>query len=222
MNPRLLLVEDDAVSAAFLSQALAPLPLRLALASDLAQARALADERDVLWVFDARLPDGRGDALLAELRALGFTVPALALTAEDDPAVLAALGAAGFAAVLAKPISAIALRQLVAATIAASLPRWDDEAALSALGGEPATVLALRKLFLKELPGQADAIATAWSGRDDGNLREHLHRLKASCAFVGAAALLDAVRALHAAPADAGTHARFQAEAAAMVVADQS
>ena len=53
--------------------------------------------------------------------------------------------------------------------------------------------------------------------RDEARLREHLHRLKASCAFVGAAGLLDAARALHAAPADAGAHARFQADAAAIL-----
>jgi CheY-like chemotaxis protein len=214
MNPRLLLVEDDAVTAAFLVQALAPLPLRLALAGDLAQARALADGGEALWLFDARLPDGRGDQLLAELRARGFTVPALALTAEDDPSALASLRAAGFAAVLGKPIAAAALRQAVAAAIGPAAPAWDDAAALAALGGEPGTVQALRRLFLKELPLQSAAVATAWSGQDDRGLREQLHRLKASCAFVGAAALLDSVRALHECPGDAGAHARFQAQAA--------
>jgi CheY-like chemotaxis protein len=217
MNPRLLLVEDDAVTAAFLVQALAPLPLRLALAGDLAQARALADGGEALWLFDARLPDGRGDALLAELRARGFGVPALALTAEDDPGALASLRSAGFAAVLAKPIGAAALRRAVATAMAPATPAWDDAAALSALGGEADAVQALRRLFLKELPLQSAAVASAWSGRDDAGLREQLHRLKASCAFVGATALLEAVRALHEQPGDAGAHARFQARAAAML-----
>lgn len=232
MNPRLLLVEDDAVTAAFLAQALATLPVRLALASDLAQARSLADGGEALWLFDAHLPDGRGDELLGSLRARGWRVPALALTAEDDPAALARLQAAGFGAVLAKPIGAAALRAAVTAAMATGMsgPRpapspapssaraaWDDAAALSALGGEPDAVRALRRLFLQELPGQAGTIAAAWSARDEARLREHLHRLKASCAFVGAAGLLDAARALHAAPADAGAHARFQADAAAIL-----
>ncbi|HEU0152419.1 MAG TPA: response regulator [Arenimonas sp.] len=245
MNPRLLLVEDDAVTAAFLAQALAPLRLQLVLAGDLAQARARVDGREALWLFDARLPDGRGDGLLAELRARGYTVPALALTAEDDPAALAGLRAAGFAAVLAKPITAAALRRALEAAMSAPArphgatsattapiprddeddddaaaravpPPWDDAAALSALGGDPAAVQALRGLFLKELPAQSAAVEVAWSGRDDARLREQLHRLKASCAFVGAGALLGAVRALHARPDDAGAHARFQAEARAL------
>lgn len=222
MNPRLLLVEDDAVTAAFLAQALAPLPVRLVVAADLAQARGLADGSEALWLFDANLPDGRGDELLASLRARGWRVPALALTAEDDPGALASLQAAGFVAVLAKPIGAAALRGAVAAAMAngvgaSTRSAWDDAAALSALGGEPGTVRELRRLFLRELPGQAGIIAAAWSARDEARLREHLHRLKASCAFVGAAGLLDAVRALHAAPADAGAYSRFQADAAAIL-----
>lgn len=217
MNPRLLLVEDDAVTAAFLAQALAPLPLRLVLARDLAQARALAEGTEALWLFDVRLPDGHGDALLAELRGRGFTVPALALTAEDDPMALARLRAAGFAAVLAKPISAAALRAALRGVLAPPARPWDDAAALAALGGEPGAVLALRRLFLKELPAQSAAVAAAWSGRDAAGLREQLHRLKASCAFVGAASLLDAVQGLHARPDDADAHARFQAQAVALL-----
>jgi CheY-like chemotaxis protein len=222
MNPRLLLVEDDAVTAAFLAQALAPLPVQLVVAADLAQARRLADGSEALWLFDANLPDGRGDELLASLRACGWRVPALALTAEDDPGVLAGLKAAGFMAVLAKPIGAAALRDAVAEAMASGVgasacPAWDDAAALSALGGEPGAVRELRRLFLRELPGQAGHIAAAWSARDEARLREYLHRLKASCAFVGAAGLLDSARALHAAPTDAGAHSRFQADAAAIL-----
>lgn len=214
MNPRLLLVEDDAVTAAFLAQALAPLPVRLALAGDLARARALAQAGDALWLFDARLPDGRGDALLGELRARGWRVPALALTADDDPAALAGLRAAGFDTALAKPISAAALRLAVTTAMAAPASCWDDDAARAALGGEASAVLALRRLFVKELPGQASAVATAWAERDAEQVRAQLHRLKASCAFVGAASLLEAVRALHAQPGDAEAHAGFQARAA--------
>ncbi len=217
MNPRLLLVEDDAVTAAFLMQALAPLPLRLALAGDLAQAMLLADGAEALWLFDARLPDGRGDELLVRLRTRGFQVPALALTAEDDPVALARLRAAGFASVLAKPISAAALRMAIVSAMVVPAPLWDDDAALSALGGEATAVQALRRLFVKELPLQSSAISAAWSERDVARLHEQLHRLKASCAFVGAAALLESVQGLHAEPGDASAHARFQSQAAAIL-----
>lgn len=217
MIPRLLLVEDDAVTAAFIAQALAPLPLRLSVAANLAQARARADGGEALWLFDARLPDGWGDDLLASLRARGWRVPALALTAEDDPAALGRLRSAGFTAVLAKPIGAAALRQAVSAAVAGPAAAWDDAAALSALGGEPEAVRALRRLFLKELPGQSSAIAAAWSARNHGALREHLHRLKASCALVGASGLLESVRALHADPGDPAAHSRLQAHVATLV-----
>ena len=115
------------------------------------------------------------------------------------------------------PRIAATLRRAVATAMAPATPAWDDAAALSALGGEAGAVQALRRLFLKELPVQSAAVASAWSGRDDAGLREQLHRLKASCAFVGATALLEAVRALHEQPGDAGAHARFQARAAAML-----
>lgn len=217
MNPRLLLVEDDAVTAAFLAQALAPLPVQLALAADLAQARALADGGEALWLFDARLPDGRGDDLLASLRARGFQVPALALTAEDEPGALARLHAAGFVEVLAKPIQAEALRRAVTAAMLPPGRHWDDAAAHAALGGDTGSVQALRRLFVRELPVQATAVSQAWAARDEDALHGQLHRLKASCAFVGAAALLASVRGLQQAPADPQAHARFQSEAASLL-----
>ena len=63
--PRILLLEDDPVSAAFLSAAIESLPARVDAAGTLAEARALASAHTHdLWLFDANLPDGRGVDLL--------------------------------------------------------------------------------------------------------------------------------------------------------------
>ena len=202
MNLRLLLLEDDAVSAAFLAQVLAGLGLRVLHAADLATARRLADPAQALWLFDARLPDGHGADLLPELRARGMGVPALALTASEDPVERERLARAGFAEVLGKPIGSAALQAAVLRHVPArqALPRWDDTAALLALGGQRESVAALRRLFLQELPAQRAAIGAAVAVDDPDRVRELLHRLKAGCGFVGAAALLAAVRARDAAP----------------------
>lgn len=215
MNPRLLLLEDDPVSAAFLRQALAALPAEVLHAGTLAAARRLASADQWLWLFDARLPDGNGGELLQELRGVGFSVPALALTAEDHPDALDRLGQSGFVRVLAKPVSAGALQAAVREWLPAPCPAWDDAMALCALGGSRQAVDALRALFLAELPDQAREISEALARGDEARAQAQLHRLKASCGFVGAATLLRTVQALSHRPADAAARAAFRAQAGA-------
>lgn len=207
MNPRLLLLEDDPVSAATLSAGLAALPATVERAATVAEARdrALAGDH-ALWLFDLRLPDGRGDALLAELRAAGRQTPALALSADDGAL------APGFLRVLPKPIDLTALRQAVAAVLPPeALPPWDEAAGLAAVAGQAAALAQLRRLFLDELPAQRREIADACREGRHEQARAVLHRLKASCGFVGALPLLAAVRALYAQPGDANALARFEA-----------
>lgn len=215
MNARLLLLEDDPVSASFLAQALAPLGHGLDLAARVSEARDRATAGGhALWLFDRRLPDGDGGDLLRELRAAGLTTPALALSADDRDEVRAQLTAAGFDDVLAKPLAAGALRAAVARWLPP--PRWDDAAATAAVGRAHA-VEALRRLFLDELPGQAAAVAAACREGDEPRARGHLHRLKASCGFVGAAALAQAVSVLSEAPCDTRGLADFQARVAELL-----
>ena len=65
--PSILLVEDDPISALFLSAALEDLPANVQVAADCAQARAASGPFDA-WLIDANLPDGTGAALLQRLR----------------------------------------------------------------------------------------------------------------------------------------------------------
>ena len=216
MNPRILLVEDDPTSRAFLLAATRALPADVDVAEDMATAIGLATSHThALWLFDARLPDGSGPALLQLLRERGLTTPAVAHTASRERGEHDALREAGFIDTLAKPLPAAdwtaALRRAlggvgVTAEQAGSykrstqLPVWDEAQALAALGNNPSNVSGLRTLFLDELPAARDAVAEAAARGDAALMREHLHRLRSGCGFVGAARLLQAVLRLHESP----------------------
>ena len=219
MKPRILLVEDDPTTAAFLGAAAEALPANVDTVGSRAAARAQATNiAYALWLVDAHLPDGDGAGLLAELRALGLQTPAIAHTAARDSDLHQSLHQAGFDAVLVKPLAAAALRAALAGALAgrtslrvaepgpgqsgegSGTQAWDDDAAMRALNGERAHVDALRQLFLSELPAaHGQVMDSARSGRNDA-LRDALHRLRASCGFVGAARLEAAVKTLQAAP----------------------
>ena len=215
--PCLLLVEDDAVSAAFLRDAASTLPAQVHVARSLADARrAIHAMRFDLWLVDAHLPDGPGENLLDTLDASAST-PALAHTAATEPAVRERLLAAGFHDVLRKPLTIgelhAALRHQLEATARIEEPRapWDDAGALRALGGDPAHVASLRQLFLQELPGQRRRIRDFATAGDGVAIRAELHRLAASCGFVGAAGLAAMARELQASPLHPQAFRRFDA-----------
>ncbi|GAB1595504.1 response regulator [Lysobacter claricitrinus] len=216
-HPRALLVEDDAVSAAFLEAALARVPLDVDVARNCAAARELAaSTTHDLWVFDANLPDGRGDALLLALRAQGLATPAIAHTAAREAEEHERLLTAGFLEVLVKPLStaetvaaarmALGLDASLHAPVVANpdLPLWDDASALSALLGDRGHLVALRGLFRAELDTVRVSLANAVDTDDRAEIRSLLHRLRASCGFVGAARLGDAAARLAAAEPRAG------------------
>ena len=205
--PRILLVEDDPVSRAFLRAAIGALPATVDAADSMAAAVLLANaNRYDLWLFDANLPDGSGAELLARLRQRDGTTPALAHTAAHAPDVGRALLESGFAQVLVKPLPSAAVqaavRRALGTDVAASLDDgaepvdWDDEVATRALNGNREHIAALRKLFLAELPAVSERVRNAFRNEDFEGLWGELHRLRASCGFVGAVRLQRAVQAL--------------------------
>lgn len=212
---RILLVEDDPTSRAFLAEAAASLPAHVDAAASLAQARALLEARDYdLLLVDAQLPDGAGATLLREVRRHAAT-PALAHTAGTTRDELDALIDAGFAEVLAKPLTALQLlhamrRALVRAAPAETAqaparrcgksPVWDADAALAIVNGRADQMAQLRALFLAELPGHRDAVLGNFATGDVVALEARLHRLQGSCGFVAAVRLGLAVRELRDAP----------------------
>lgn len=229
MTVRLLLVEDDPTTRTFLCAASAALPARVDTADSVASALSQARRHDhALWMIDAHLPDGSGSALLSMLRAEGLATPALAHTATDTRDELDALLAAGFIGAVAKPLTADAWRSALRAALGqtptmptggdaaaggrvAAPPVWDDAGALAAMGGQRAHVDALRTMFLAELSAVQASMSRASAAAQDETLQAELHRLQASCGFVGAARLAAAVRELRAAPQSAVARARFEA-----------
>ncbi len=145
--PRILLVEDDAISAAYLGEVAASLPAQVDVAGSVAEALAIAAaHRHALLLIDAHLPDGRGVDPAAGPAGARRDAPALAHTAAAESALRDDLLAAGFVDVLRKPLGMAELRQalqrhlpqaMVTPTAIADLPCWDDSAALAALGGQP-------------------------------------------------------------------------------------
>jgi CheY-like chemotaxis protein/HPt (histidine-containing phosphotransfer) domain-containing protein len=227
-QPRVLLLEDDPVSAAFLAAGIEALPAEVDLAGSLAEARAMAGRDHDLWLFDANLPDGRGDALLAELRARAFATPALAHTADVRREERDTLIAAGFADVLPKPLTLAQLQHAVRRVLGiadsridirtpssssedgAHAPIWDDAIALRALNGQRAHVETMRGLFRDELPQTLARVAEAFGRRDADAMRAELHKLQAGCGFTGATRLAAALDALRATPDSDAAHARFE------------
>jgi len=195
MNPKVLLVEDDPTTRAFLHAATRALDVEIDLASSMREALALADAACYsVFLLDARLPDGSGTELLTTLRRTHPDTPALAHTAVTDPAELQRLRDAGFNAAVSKPLSArdwqAAVRALL---IQPAAPLWDDAAALKILGGNSDDLDALRGLFVRELQGQINTLDRAHTDQDDDTVKSELHRLRASCGFVGAARLAAAI-----------------------------
>lgn len=227
--PRILLVEDDPVSREFLAAAVQAVPAEVDSVDSLAAALSLAQSQDyALWLFDANLPDGNGAELLGRLRVRYPSTPALAHTATGDADVLDALLGAGFLEVLVKPLPATAIQCSVrralglphergssgaAGTVVGKLPLWDDDAAALALNDNRAHITTLRGLFVDELPRlRAHIDLSALRGDFDG-VCAHLHKLRASCGFVGAARLGEAVIALQQRADSAVLLARFDAAA---------
>ncbi|WP_046657171.1 response regulator [Lysobacter capsici] len=215
--PRVLLVEDDPTSRAFLTAAVEAMPAEVDGADTLAAAMALGNAQDYqLWLFDAHLPDGSGIDLLERLRRLHPATPALAHTATGESEVRNRLIASGFSDVLVKPLPAAAVRCAIrrllslpehdapASSSTASsqeeAPVWDDDIAARALNGNRVHIATLRGLFTQELPNARRSICAAAQLGNLEALRGELHKLRASCGFVGAARLAQAVQALQAQP----------------------
>lgn len=215
-QPRLLLIEDDSISRQFMQAALEALPADVDAVETAAQAVALPGPY-ALWLIDAHLPDGSGADLLARLRARHPDVTALAHTADASAEKREFLLKAGFADVLIKPLSAATLQH--AARIHVPLAPgtvWDEAGALRALNGNAQHVAQLRQLFLDELPAVAETVLLAQSNCDIEGLRTVLHRLRASCGFVGAHQLAKSVARLQLEPDSVSAMMEFQAAEGAL------
>jgi CheY-like chemotaxis protein/HPt (histidine-containing phosphotransfer) domain-containing protein len=211
--PNILVADDNPVSLRFFADALAMLGASSELAHDGIETVARAGRtRFDLLLLDARMPGLDGAEALARIRAEAGpsqSAPALATTAEAGEAVRLRLAEAGFAGVIAKPVTVDALR----ASLARYLPDicggarsaksradgLDDASALAATGGDASILAALRGLLIAELDALPAEIIDFGARGDVAALHDRLHRLDASAGFCGAPALADACAALRTA-----------------------
>lgn len=227
---RVLLAEDDPVSARYLAEALGLLGAVVETRADGPAALALATAEPFdLLLLDLGLPglDGRNvlQALRARSGAASRTVRAIATSAAAPS--MAKLGAAGFDGVLRKPatidqLAALLGRELpriAEPPIAEVVPVLDDAAALAALGSLDA-VADLRRLLAAELPSQVDSLRRMLATGDITGARAILHRLHASTRFCGAAMLAAAGTRLQAALEGGDTALREAAMADLAAAAD--
>ncbi len=115
MTPKRILVADDCPVLRELYRAvLEPLGAEVSTAADGAEAlrRCAETEFDVV-VTDHEMPAADGLTVVRTLRARGFAGPVVVVSGALTPALAADYRRAGAAAVLAKPFSLRALRDLV-------------------------------------------------------------------------------------------------------------
>lgn len=204
--PRVLVADDNPISLRWLCDALHTLGCEPIQACDGAQALALAQEQACdLLLLDLRMPHLDGMEVLRRIRegsGPSRSTPAIASSAEVDAQLGARLHAAGFIAVLAKPMRLEDLRAALAIHLgesARAAGAFDDVQALRVAGVDAAIVSALRGLFeaeLAALPAELEALAAR---ADLAGLRARLHRLAASAGLCGAAQLNVAITQLRGA-----------------------
>jgi CheY-like chemotaxis protein len=113
-RPRVLIVDDDTVTLAFLLATVERCGCEAIGATDaVAAATRLRVEHADLLLIDRRMPGIDGPTLLRDLRASGIHTPAIATSAELDPAAIAALLRAGFADTLLKPANLATILRLL-------------------------------------------------------------------------------------------------------------
>jgi CheY-like chemotaxis protein/HPt (histidine-containing phosphotransfer) domain-containing protein len=210
--PKILLLEDNPISREFLHEALKPLGFAIDTAETLAMALALAHQHPYgIFLCDVHLPDGGPGDIFSTLKALQKNTIIIAVTADVSTLASAALSEIGYQEVWGKPITMTTLQNNVARLLGENhviddSPRpsemWNEAAALRAVGGNMATLKALKEMFLSDLPRQQKIIAQAFDANDNASLKAECHRLLAACGFVGAAGLGHAVKQLSEAPDD--------------------
>lgn len=194
MKTSILLIEDDEISRFYLSEAIALLDVELTVCPDFASGRtAMRTKPPALIISDLNLPDGALVDMAGEFPA---GIPILAISADLTPAIRERLAAIRIRDVMAKPMSVAELHDGIRRLCGSAPGLWNQEKALKALGGSVAALRSMRAMFIAELPPAAQGIQAAFDAGDTKALHDALHKLKASCGFLGAERLLEACRLL--------------------------
>jgi len=192
---RILIIEDDEISRKFMVEAISLLPAEWLACSGFSEARSLClTHRFDLLISDINTVDG---SLFEHAGQLPEDCRKLAVSAELTPATATRLQQLGVHETLAKPMTIAALHEVIARLLGSQdgglqpLPIWDHTQALAALGHNERIHASLKDMFKLELPETLEQIERAFQAGAFDEIQATLHKLKASCGFLGAKRLLD-------------------------------
>jgi HPt (histidine-containing phosphotransfer) domain-containing protein len=188
-----MLIEDDEISLYFMTEAISLLPVQLYTCKSFAEAKASLQYQVDLIISDINLGDG---CLFQEAVFFPSNTKLIAVSAELTPSVISRLTAMGIHRALAKPMSIAELHKAIVTelnldtTLGSEAALWDTQNALLALGNNLEILNTLKGLFKAELPGMLEQIKQSYMLGNFSKISETLHKLKASCGFLGANKLL--------------------------------
>ena len=207
---RIVLAEDNRVSAYFLKEVLRQAGHSVTAAADGLEALALLrGSQTDLAILDIRMPGMDGLELVELIRKGGAGVnpalPIISITASQNEATHARLRQLGVRVQAEKPLGAAQLLQLVAqacgnndthATQPETEKIFDLAAALKHVEGKHALLRRLAAVLLAELPPQERALAQAMEQNNPAHVHCLAHALKNSAAMLQLPQLTAACAAL--------------------------
>lgn len=189
-----MLIEDDEISLYFMTEAISLLPVQLYTCKSFAEAKtALQQHQFDLIISDINLGDG---SLFHAAALFPAHAKKIAISAEITPSITSQLTAIGIYTALTKPMSIAQLHQAIGTALnldaapGNDTALWDTQKALLALGNNLEILNTLKSLFKAELPSMLDQINQSYVLGNFSKISETLHKLKASCGFLGANKLL--------------------------------
>lgn len=222
----ILLIEDDEISRLFLAEAISQLPVRVAICTCFADAEVyLQTGKADLIISDVNLPDGD---LSRQWRIFPHDVPVLVTSAGMNEAALQSLHSLGFTAILSKPMSIQALHTAIRQRLSlpeistVQVPLWDSQKTGKVVGRNPAALAQLKGMFETELRQMIVDLQTLFDKREHQAMHDNLHKLKASCGFLGASRLLQACSALDENLSQSNLEAFLQVAEQTLAVQDDS
>lgn len=192
ITPTILVVEDDPVTQSCLQQWLARWGLHVHASTTLGEALAWLSARPdcAAMLLDQHLPDAAEHEITARMKAQAWIAlqRVVAMTAAPNANNDPALKAAGYAAILAKPVTTQNLATALAAC-ALPMPVWRRDTAVSDAVVDPEILLQLRSLLKRDLRRQLESVESALAHADTTAARSVLHTLSGAAALCAAVEL---------------------------------